>query len=226
MEEPQATILLVQYKKFFIPANAASYEALTKLGMPITRIHADHIPMIKSAAAAKGYELRGKHWSQVVEKASAKLEAFWRSVHKNCDVEFRAKQWIFSTKKADAYDAARKALPKLERSLREFFDRWGFVGEFVPSESRERLKLVVSFQMDSKRMPSIAIRKDLQDIEPSVLTFGFNRLTMRRDRHFLHWAFEQKSGDNWVERFSSSCTADELTNPLAFVGALIDAQKR
>lgn|GEM_PF-4072396 len=223
--EPKV-ILLVVYKKFYIPANAASYKALCELGMPSTRIHEDLIPMVKSAALAKGYELRGKLWANVRAKAEAKLAEFWKSVHPNCDAEFRTRQWIFSTKKADAYVAAREALPKLERSLREFFDRWGFVGEFVPSESRERLKLVINFKMDVKRMPSVTIKKDVQDIEPSILTFGFNRLTMRRDKHFLHWSFEQKSGDNWIEKHSSSCTLDELNNPLAFIGSLIEMQKR
>lgn len=223
--EPKVLLLAV-YKKFYIPANAASYEALCKLGMPSTRIHEDLIPMIKSAAVANGYELRGKLWSNIRAKAEAKLAAFWASVHPNCDSEFRTKQWIFSTKKSDAYTAARAALPKLERSLREFFDRWGFVGEFIPSETRERLKLVVNFKMDMKRMPSVTLKQEVADIEPSILTFGFNRLTLRRDKHMVHWTFEQRSGDNWIQKLGSSCTADEVLNPLSFVGTLIDVQKR
>lgn len=217
-------ILLVSYKQFFIPANARSYKALCELGMPSTRIHKDLIPLVKSAAVAKGYELRGKLWSAVLERATEKLSTFWQSVDAHCAVEFHERQWVFSTTKASAYQAARAALPKLEKSIREFFNRWGFVGEFVPSESRERIKLAVTFQMSETRMPSIGIRKDVAQIEPQTLTLGFNRLSLRRDRNMLHWTLEQQSGTQWIERISSSCTLDAVNIPVAFFGLLAQAQ--
>lgn len=219
-------ILLVKYKQFFIPADAAAYRALTVLKMPATRIHEDLIPIIKDAAVRHGYELRGKRWTAVTAKAEKKLSDFWTGLHENCVVEFRSRQWVFSTNKPAAYTKARAALPKLEAAIRDFLNRWGFKGEFIPSESRERLKLVVTFRMDIQRMPEVVMRKDVAAIEPTTLTFGFNRIHVRVDGKYWNWTLEQATGSTWTERFASRCLINEVGDPSTFVKALIEVNAR
>lgn len=225
MDNPEV-ILLVKYKQFFIPADVKSYRALCSLNMPVTRINEDLIPLIKDHAVRRGYELRGQKWSSVVARATKKLEKYWTETHPNCVVEFRKRQWIFSTNKAAAYDQARVALPKLEKAIRDFLNRWGFSGEFVPSESRERLKLSVTYRMDLSRMPAVEVRKDIEDIEPLVFTFGFNRLSIRQEKRSLKWVLEQQSGNAWIQRFSSTCLPSEIGDPSALVKMLLELSAR
>jgi hypothetical protein len=213
VEQTTPVIRLVKHKQWYIPADAQDYQILVNLGIPSTRIHEDQREIVKHVAERKGYTLRGKHFETVLEEFTEDLYKRWmRFPHRN--VKFKKSSMIFSTTDAAAFKRARdKSVPLLTTKLQEFFQRWGFVGDFKYSENHDKVRLVVDYNFSSFRKPVITLKENPKEVTKSVINLGGNRLIFWREDKHLHWEIETKAANEWRPRVKGSCLHSEMSDP-------------
>lgn len=217
MEQTTTVIPLVKYKQWYMPADAQAYQQLVDLGIPSTRIHEDQMEIIKLVAGRRGFVFRAKHFDSVFDAFTDDLHARWmRFPHRNA--KFKKTRMVFSTTDAAAFKRAKnKSVPIIERKLREFFQRWGFIGDFKYSENHDKVRLVVEYAFSSNRRPVVQLKEDAKEVTKTILNLGMNRLIFWRDAKYLHWEIEVKAADEWFPRTKGQCLHKEMSDPTATV---------
>ncbi|MNY00725.1 hypothetical protein D3C86_1332330 [compost metagenome] len=139
-----------------------------------------------------------------------------RFPHRNA--KFKKTRLVFSTTDAAAFKRAKsKSVPIVERKLREFFQRWGFVGDFKYSENNDKVRLVVEYAFSTTRRPVILLKEDVKEVTKTVLNFGMNRFVLWRDAKYVYWEIEVKAADEWFPRTKGQCLHKEMSDPTATV---------
>lgn len=216
-------IRLVKIKQWYVPYSGNDYIALVGLGVTSTKIHEDLIDSVKLVASKKGLVIRGRHFQNVLDSFLESIETQWFR-HPYRTAKFTKKRLKFATTKAEAFKRAKtKSIPSIELKLRDFFQRWGLGSEFVYSEHREQAQLVVDYWISDQRMPVIPVKSDPVVDNKATLELGSHRLVVWVDKHRLYWELNVKSGLEWAPKTSGTCSRDEVSNPHALLGVLVNA---
>ncbi len=221
MEHTTTVIKLVKHKSWYMPADAQAYTHLVSLGITSTRLHEDQMEIIKHVAKLKGFSIRGKHFESVFDEFTDELYKRWmRFPHRN--VKFKKSSMVFNTTDAAAFRRAKnKSIPIIETKIRDFFQRWGFIGEFKFSENHDKVKLVVDYSFSASRKPVIKLKEDPKEVTKTILNLGQNRLVLWRDGKYLHWELEVQAADEWKPRTKGQCLHTEVSDPTASILLLL-----
>ncbi len=216
-------LTLVKYHQWYIPATTADYKLTRTLGMCSTQLHEDTLGVIRLMCEKRGIELRGRKFQSVMSAFQESIEAFWEKKHRQ--VVMNKSRWVFRANKTAYAKAKKKSVELLERKLRAFFERWGIDSEFTFTENEgSSLKLVVDFKK-RQRLPVIPV-KDIPEDTSKALTVGNHRIVTSQDRRFFYFEIQTKCGSEWKRILFSRARHEDISDPMDFVGSLIDSYSK
>jgi hypothetical protein len=166
-------INLVRVKSWFIPGDAASYQALKEAAGPLLIFHKDFLPTLQLATRRHGIRAKETLWTDLFHKRMDLIGAAWKAKPgRNCRIT--DDKLVFQAKSSKRN---RMAVAQLEASLAKFFARWSFRYRPVFSETADRLKLVIEFKFDPELQPIVpVVPVDVKRTYEMVL--GFTKLSL------------------------------------------------
>ncbi len=169
-------VTFVKMKSWFIPMDAASYQLLRSVNVPLLKIHQDFIPTLQLAFKAKGIRAKSEPFSDILTNFLDRIGAVWLSKDgRKCKLsESRAVFTCPSTPKN------RKSVAKLDHLFQEFMARWAHTYAPVFSETPRELKLVLDFKFDPQRQP-IVPSADTDKEDSFEVILGFTKIKITFD---------------------------------------------
>ena len=215
----QSEVTLVKHRRWYIPADAESYEILRGLGMASTQIHEDLIGALKMVCKKKKVVLKGRPFKIVQEEFLDNLIPKWERPGRRIIIK---RNRVILSASGKGYEKGRKfGIPKSKEAIQKFCDRWGLSVEITISENEGRsIKLVADFVKGS-RAPVIDVQP-LGEDKPTVLDFGRHRIRIVREGRFLLTHLELKSADDWQIIRTCRSLPQEMADPTAFMTAVLD----
>jgi hypothetical protein len=207
-------------KAWYMPVDAETYKLMKAADAPLTRVHENMMPTL--LMLLKSRKLRAK----AIDFNEALLNPYLDELGRRWQKKPHRKATItssvlkFETEHASAAELAREAIPKLETSLRRFFQRWGFVAEFQTSEHRGKIKFHVSYKFDSNKMPIIPLVEEPESLPQIRLNLGYVRLTLTLGSKEVETNIALAAGTDWNSIHTSRCLYSQISDVRAMIGAL------
>lgn len=169
----QTVIELVKIKSWYIPADAASYQALKEAQVPLLIFHKDFLPTLQ--LATRRYNIRAKEllWGDLFSQRMDQIGAQWNS-KKTRTCRITDSKLVFTSV---AHASNRKSFNSLEVCLSKFFARWSFKYYPVFSEGIDKYKLVVEFKFDPTLLPVIPV-VSVDTKREFEMVLGFTKLKL------------------------------------------------
>lgn len=212
-------ITLVKYKTFYMPRDSQDFLLMRKLRMPVSRLHESALGILRHQAHKNDMHLKGVAWKSILTEAREGLTNFWSGDHFN--TEYSKGRMLLSTAHASVIDLARNRASTAEGAIRRFLTRWGFVGEFNYSESRDKVQLVCDYEFSAERMPAVSMGPTPEEAEPCTFTVGFTQFRFTRTDRFLIWSIWTMTGSEWKEMRSGRSLLNEVSDPSDLIRGLL-----
>lgn len=165
-------IELVKVKSWFIPADATSYKILRQLGLPLTKIHRDSVPLMKLATEPRGIKAHARNFSELLEKRLDQMGQAWKSKPgRTCKLTETRLSFT-----APASDKNRRDVIFIDTSFSKFCQRWGFKYVAEYSERDDKIRLVVDYSFDPGRNPVIDLAEQVKTPTVFELALGFTKI--------------------------------------------------
>lgn len=212
-------ITLVKYKTFFMPRSGDDYALMRTLKMPVTRIHHSALGILKHQADKNGVRLKGVSWNSILGDATTRLASYWNG--DSFKSEFSKGRMLLNTAHSSVLDVGRTKATVAQGAIERFLNRWGFVGEFNYSESRDKLQLVVDYKFSLNRTPAVEVAKTQEDAPSSTFTIGFTQFKFTQTDNYLIWTLLTQVGAEWKEVRSGRSLLTEVSDPRDLIGGLL-----
>lgn len=214
MSEP---LKLYSHKSWFFPADAKTYKVLSGIGFPTTRIHKDSISILKLVLKKHGH-------SAMVEPFSVRYEKFLNSAAEWCH-RYGYKCKVKSSEQSYRFPATqegRKHAALMITKTRDFWTRWGLMGDINEQELASSIRVVVVLSK-ATRNPVVKIKKKAELEKRNVLELGTHRLCTSTDNRFLLWELDVKTGPDWRPLARGKQLLTEVSDPSGLIGDLMIA---
>ena len=188
----------VRNRQFLIPYDDDTMRKLISCNIRLTKFNLDFLPVLKQIVQTvhKDEVFEVAEWATLFDPMLDHLEAFWTR-DKGCKIRFNKNEIKIT---APAEERFVKRLKIIEQKLRLFFERWGYIVEFAPSESKTRCGLGVYYSFEKEKLPVITIGDAAYDLDfdPAILEFGDYRLVLNCRTDCFGWSFEHRDwSDHW-----------------------------
>lgn len=215
----QSEVRLVKYRRWYIPADAESYQTLVGLGMASTQIHEDMIPALKLVCKKNKIVLKGRTFKSVQDEFLETLIPRWERPGRRIQIR---KGRITLSASGKGYRKGKKfGIPRSRNLIAKFCERWGITLTISVTENEGKsIRLVADFSKED-RAPVIDIIPLAED-NPVVLDFGRHRLRFAQDGKYLVSYWELKGADDWSVLRTFRTLPSEMADPTNFVAALLD----
>jgi hypothetical protein len=232
------TVRLLQIKSWYIPADAASYNLLKSVGLPLLKFGTDMVPTLKLVTDPRGIKLIANRFQPYFEQKLDQLGSTWLKK------EDQGRKCLITDKRltftANLNPRNKKAIVEIDNYLSAFFARWGFAYNSEYSETANKIKLVVDFYFDKNREPVIPL-VDSIPLQEAEIVLGFTKIKLTFFRKPTEFTKEQgwntpitmidvltQSGSDWTQIWRSTFNeyqVGELTSMINGLTILNSIQK-
>jgi hypothetical protein len=189
--------------------------------VPLIRFHSALFPTIQFLLTKKKIKVTVESFKDtVLEPYLDKLGAAWiAGRHRECTIT--QKTMTFVTTDKALKDKAPELFDKLDKSLRAFFERWGFTFAIEVSSLRGKFKMHVSYRYNSDKQPVIPLIEEVAAIAPVTINLGNVRLQLSLGKTEMEVKVSQAAGSGWAPLVTSQCKYSQISDIRPMLNALL-----